>query len=130
MSHISCGCDGILGLAFSPVRAGRDARTTPRGWILACKSGNLAKFSPDILTSRPTVKLEHKRLGPFQVTERISPVAYRLTLPPSMRIHDVFHASLLSAYFGPTGAQQLKELPMPEVVDGQEEYEINHLVDL
>jgi len=37
-------------------------------------------------------------VGPFAVTQRISDVAYRLELPPHMRIHNVFHVSLLRAY--------------------------------
>jgi hypothetical protein len=43
-------------------------------------------------------KLNPKRYGPFVITEVISPVAYRLQLPPAWNIHNVFHASLLSPY--------------------------------
>ena len=38
-------------------------------------------------------------VGPFEILERIGPVAYRLALPPSLsRIHDVFHVSVLRQY--------------------------------
>lgn len=28
--------------------------------------------------------------GPFNILDRIGPMAYRLTLPPSIKVHDVF----------------------------------------
>lgn len=39
-----------------------------------------------------------KFIGPFKITEKISRVAYRLQLPPHMRIHNVFHISQLTGY--------------------------------
>ena len=36
--------------------------------------------------------------GPFEVLERIGPVAYRLAFPASTRAHNVFRASLLEKY--------------------------------
>ena len=40
-------------------------------------------------------KLMPKWIGPFKVEKAIGPVAYRLELPQSMRIHRVVHVSLL-----------------------------------
>ena len=42
-----------------------------------------------------TNKLLPKYLGPFKVTEVLSPVTYRLDLPTGMKCHNVFHAGLL-----------------------------------
>ncbi|KAL0539703.1 hypothetical protein IC582_023919 [Cucumis melo] len=41
-------------------------------------------------------KLSPRFVGPFEILERIGPVAYRLALPPSFSaVHDVFHVSML-----------------------------------
>ena len=44
-------------------------------------------------------KLAPRFVGPFEILERIGPVAYRLALPPSLsRIQDVFHVTSLRMY--------------------------------
>ena len=46
----------------------------------------------------------HKRLtrryeGPFPITKRVGKVSYQLELPPKLKIHPVFHVSLLKPYY-------------------------------
>ncbi|OMO65975.1 reverse transcriptase [Corchorus capsularis] len=54
-----------------------------KGVIRFCKGGKLAP----------------RYIGPFEIVERIGPVAYRLNLPSELgRIHDVFHVSMLRKY--------------------------------
>ncbi|KAA0061627.1 putative polyprotein [Cucumis melo var. makuwa] len=44
-------------------------------------------------------KLSPRYIGPYQITERVGPAAYRLELPIELaRIHDVFHVSMLRKY--------------------------------
>ena len=44
-------------------------------------------------------KLSPRFIGPFQILERIGPVAYRIALPPHLsNLHDVFHVSQLRKY--------------------------------
>lgn len=62
-----------------------------------CKKGdNIWLLATSVKSWRPMKKLDNKKLGPFEVSEVISNYAYQLKLPPTMRIHDVFHAKLLS----------------------------------
>jgi hypothetical protein len=43
-------------------------------------------------------KLATRFCGPFEILDRIGPVAYMLALPTSMNVHNVFHVSLLKKY--------------------------------
>ena len=43
-------------------------------------------------------KLMPKWVGPFPVSELVGKVAAKLELPPNLRIHPVFHVSLLKPY--------------------------------
>ena len=44
-------------------------------------------------------KLAPRYVGPFQILERVGPVAYRVALPPNMeQVHNVFHVSMLRGY--------------------------------
>jgi hypothetical protein len=43
-------------------------------------------------------KLAARYCSPFEILEKIGPVSYMLALPASMRVHNVFHVSLLKNY--------------------------------
>ncbi|KAJ8751935.1 hypothetical protein K2173_000681 [Erythroxylum novogranatense] len=44
-------------------------------------------------------KLSPRYIGPYEILERIGPLAYRLALPSEMsQMHDVFHVSMLRRY--------------------------------
>ena len=45
-----------------------------------------------------TIKLAPRQHGPFEIEKVMSPVVYRLRLPPQWSIHPAFHASLLTPY--------------------------------
>ncbi|KAA0045842.1 pol protein [Cucumis melo var. makuwa] len=61
-------------------------------------------------------KLSPRFVGPFEILERIDPVAYRLALPPSLSaVHDVFHVSMLRKYVAdPTHVVDFEPLQISE----------------
>ncbi|QRW20440.1 Retrotransposable element Tf2 protein [Rhizoctonia solani] len=73
-------------------------------------------------------KLDPKRLGPFKVIEKISSHAYCLELPETLKIHNVFYVGLLSkSHESPS--QPFPEQPPPETIEGEEEYEVEQIID-
>src|SRR5712675_780009 len=76
-----------------------------------------------------TLKLAPRRQGPFRVNKIISPVAYQLALPLSWGIHDVFHASLLLPYKETTTHGPNFTRPPPDLIEGEEEYEVETIVN-
>ena len=76
----------------------------------------------------PSRKLAPKRHGPFKIVQVLSPLTYKLRLPSSWKIHDVFHAPLLSPYrstesYGPS----FSSLP-PDIIDNEEEYKVETIL--
>jgi hypothetical protein len=73
-------------------------------------------------------KMAPKREGPFEITEVLGPVTYQLRLPETWKIHNVFHAILLKPYEENDTHGKNFTLPPPDIVDGQEMYEIESIV--
>ena len=69
-------------------------------------------------------KLQMKRTGPFEIEEVISHTAFHLRIPSQLKIHPIFHASLLTSYKETSehGPNFLR--PPLDLIDGEEEYEV------
>ena len=64
-------------------------------------------------------------VGPFEIIERIGKVAYKLKLSAEMRMHNVFHVSLLKAYR--SDGNRIPP-PIPEEIAGELEYEMEQVL--
>jgi transposase InsO family protein len=83
-----------------------------------------------IKTTRPSDKLDVRKLGPFPIAEAVNSRAFRLALPPSMaRVHPVFHVSLLEPYVANDIPGRVAPPPPPVEIDGEAEYEVEAIVD-
>jgi hypothetical protein len=83
----------------------------------------------NLKTLYPTAKLGPKRYGPFRVTKQLSEAVYRLEIPRQWKVHNVFHANLLTPYketelHGPNFTR-----PPPDLIDGEPEYEVEKILD-
>ena len=76
----------------------------------------------------PCRKLSPKRLGPFEITQVLSPLVYRLRLPPTWKIHDVFHACLLSPFKQTDTHGPSFSTPLPTLIGSEEEYEVETII--
>jgi hypothetical protein len=94
------------------------------------KEGDLVWLEgKNLRINQPTAKLAPRRHGPFKVIQVMSAVNYRLELPTQWSIHPVFHIDLLTPYketimHGPNFTR-----PAPELIDGEEEYSIEKILD-
>jgi hypothetical protein len=75
-------------------------------------------------------KTRQQFVGPFEVTEKIGRLAYRLKLPPTMAIHNVVSVVYLEPATAPDADPygRYAMVPPPIVVDNEDEWEIEKLL--
>jgi hypothetical protein len=83
----------------------------------------------NIKTKRPCDKLDYRRLGPFFIQKKINLVAYRLELSATMKVHPVFHVSLLEPYRESTFPGRVQSPPPSVEIENHEEYEVDEILD-
>jgi len=85
----------------------------------------------DIKTTRPSPKLSHRRLGPFEIERQVGLLAYCLKLPHGIRqLHPVFNVMKLSADLEDLILGRKPQAPPPPIIiDGEKEWEVEEILD-
>lgn len=90
---------------------------------------NVSLSAKNIRATRNSRKLNWKKLGSFRINKIVSPYAYGLDLPKSMRIHPVFHVSLMEPTPHDPVPGKLQLPPPPIIVNEEEEFEVEEVYD-
>ncbi|UTT90816.1 hypothetical protein NDA17_002896 [Ustilago hordei] len=80
-------------------------------------------------TWRPTPKLDTRFAGPYPVQERVGRQAYQITLPANLRVHDVFHVSMLEPARTSSLPQHAEQPTIPSLPDEDLDFEVEALID-
>ena len=80
-------------------------------------------------TTQPYDKLDYRRLGSFCIHGKINDVIFCLDLPPQLRIHSVFHISLLEPYQDNTILDRITQPPPSIELEDGPEYEVAAILD-
>ena len=73
-------------------------------------------------------KMSPKREGPFEIEEVLGPITYKLKLPKTWKIHNVFHATLLKPYIENEIHGNNFPRPPPDLLEGEEVYEVDSIL--
>jgi Integrase zinc binding domain/Chromo (CHRromatin Organisation MOdifier) domain len=73
-------------------------------------------------------KMAPKREGPFKVKEVLGPVTYRLKLPTTWKVDNVFHAVLLKPYIETEVHGENFSRPIPDILNGEEVYNVETIL--
>src|SRR5437868_5269981 len=94
------------------------------------QSGDIVWFLPrNVHTTRPSRKLDYKKMGPYKILAKIGSSAYKLDFPPSMKIHNNINISLLEPYEDNKFPSQQLLPPPPIEIAGEKEYELENIID-
>lgn len=84
----------------------------------------------NLKTNRPMKKLADKHFGPVEVLKKVGESTYKVKLPKSWNIHDVFNEVLLTKYNDPEFTSQQRSPPPPDVINEEEEFEVEAILEV
>src|SRR5882724_2277276 len=84
----------------------------------------------NIQTTHPLKKLDHHFLGPFLIIEKVSSHAFQLGLSLALlRIHPIFHVSLLQLTSSSEIPNRAIDPPLPIKLDDSDKWEVHQIMD-
>lgn len=91
-----------LSRAKTRMKMNADKRRTEReyeegDWVFL----EIQPYRQTFIAVRKSLKLASKFYNPYQIIQKIVPVAHKLAFPPNAKIHYVFHVSQLKKRWGP-----------------------------
>ena len=69
-----------------------------------------------------------RKLGPYKIIKKVSPVTYKIDFPKNIRIHPIINVTELELYYK-DNFKRKKEPPPPIIVNIEEEYEVEEILD-
>ena len=91
------------------------------------KANDKVWLNSSLVLRNKNKKLKPRKLGPFKIIQKVSPVTYKLDLPKKLRIHPIIHVSELEPYYEDTFGRN--QPPPPVIVNNEEEYEVEKILD-
>jgi len=96
------------------------------------KVGDLVMLSTKDLkyqmVGRRTEKLMESFVGPYKIKRIVSTNMVELELPSTIRIHPVVNVSRICKYVGQVEGQK-REQPAPVIIEGEEEWEVERILN-
>ena len=76
-----------------------------------------------------TMKLALRWYRPFKIVAKVSNIAYKIQLPNTWKIHNVFHASLLTPYNETTAHRPNFLELLLDLIEGKPEWEVEMILE-
>jgi len=80
------------------------------------------------MVRRRTEKLMERFVGSYKIKKIVSSNAVELELPSTVKIHLVVNVSRIRQYVGQVEGQR-KEQPAPVIIEGEEEWEVERILN-